>query len=779
MNLEDYKESICCGIRPAMCIDLDAFTGAVNENEYIRKHLTFASATTMPENFGFYNKIWNEENGRRLGWVKTWEVIGDIGEIATFKFDDLEITANFYDLFLSDLILKLTEQSYEKFELKYFECFNDIYEPIKNILKTTEEWNNSVIEGSDVDLEIDGFLLDPDYNMSYGSFIRLNDILGEAFTKDSELWNEVFAGLNNVSMLCDYVTDAADIVQAFREANKAYAVAMAFQEVNDEFFTIMYQAANSMENQTYANWFRNTLDHYFEIAHNGNAEFERSLSLFKDFSHMTYDRLFKNVFKNLTYQGIASLLNCAAGSVGIATFAYNTTYGLMDKICKLDKKTKAYELMTYVAPIEKAMCALEDDYANILIGSQSLESAQNYDYFYTLYKNVNLYLYQAAYDFTSATFFRKNKATELEVISRCTDQWKRSSCHAGLSQATVKKYSGVYCPVDVYAYDSEGQVLLEIINDEIVSCDESITALTFDGKKSVIYPADQDYTIKIVSREDGDMDYYVSEIDGESSLRQVEFYDIPIAENQVFDGDIPEAFDVDKTAYELRTNDVVVSSNFDSNECTCETHSTLEWRTLQAPTCIEKGEKVGYCADCGKEMIESVDINASNHVNTTNVTATASTCTVKGYTAGVYCNDCKQYISGHAEQPLAAHTLTTINQRNATCTAEGYTGDQYCTTCQQTISTGTTVGKTAHTLTVINQRDATYDADGYTGDQYCTTCQQTITTGTVIPKLEKPTDPQPQPSGGCKWCGKTHGGAFGWLVKLFHNLFAAIFGARY
>ncbi|MBQ5970595.1 MAG: hypothetical protein IJL52_10890 [Clostridia bacterium] len=216
-------------------------------------------------------------------------------------------------------------------------------------------------------------------------------------------------------------------------------------------------------------------------------------------------------------------------------------------------------------------------------------------------------------------------------------------------------------------------------------------------------------------------------------------------------------------------------------------HTWNSGTVTKAATCSATGIRTYTCSVCSGTKTETIAISSSNHVNTTNVTATASTCTVKGYTAGVYCNDCKKYISGHQEQPLAAHTLTTINQRNATCTAEGYTGDQYCTTCKQTISTGTSIGKTAHTLTVINQRDATYDAEGYTGDQYCTTCKQTITTGTAIPKLVRPTDPtptdpqpsNPQPSGGCKWCGQNHGGAFGWLVKLFHNLFAAIFGARY
>ena len=175
-------------------------------------------------------------------------------------------------------------------------------------------------------------------------------------------------------------------------------------------------------------------------------------------------------------------------------------------------------------------------------------------------------------------------------------------------------------------------------------------------------------------------------------------------------------------------------------------HTWNAGTVTKAATCTSTGIRTYTCSVCGGTKTETIAINASNHVNTTNVTATTSTCTVKGYTAGVYCNDCKKYISGHQEQPLAAHTIT-----------------------------------------VINQRDATYDAEGYTGDQYCTTCKQTITTGTAIPKLVRPTDPtptdpqpsNPQPSGGCKWCGQNHGGAFGWLVKIIHNILAAIFGAKY
>ena len=214
----------------------------------------------------------------------------------------------------------------------------------------------------------------------------------------------------------------------------------------------------------------------------------------------------------------------------------------------------------------------------------------------------------------------------------------------------------------------------------------------------------------------------------------------------------------------------------------------------KAATCIATGTKTFTCS-CGASYTETIPVNASNHVNITNVAATTSTCTAHGYTAGVYCNDCMRYISGHEAQPLAVHTLTTINQRNATCTAEGYTGDQYCTVCKQTISTGTTIGKTAHTLTTINKKNADCTTAGYTGDQYCTACKQTITKGSTTNALghtapdgngnctrcgthikdvtpTQPTQPQTNPNA-CKWCGKVHNGNFfDKLVGFFHSILA-------
>ncbi len=223
-------------------------------------------------------------------------------------------------------------------------------------------------------------------------------------------------------------------------------------------------------------------------------------------------------------------------------------------------------------------------------------------------------------------------------------------------------------------------------------------------------------------------------------------------------------------------------------------HTWNAGTVTKAATCVATGVKTYTCTVCKATKTETIAVNASNHMNKTNVAATASTCTVKGYTAGVYCNDCKKYISGHAEQPLAAHKTTTQNAKAASCTAEGYTGDQVCTVCKQTITKGTAIAKKAHTLTTVNKAEASCTAAGYTGDQYCTTCKQTITKGSAINALghanadsngnctrcgqhikdvtpSQPSNPQPNPNA-CKYCGKVHTGPFGWLIKFFHSILA-------
>ena len=192
---------------------------------------------------------------------------------------------------------------------------------------------------------------------------------------------------------------------------------------------------------------------------------------------------------------------------------------------------------------------------------------------------------------------------------------------------------------------------------------------------------------------------------------------------------------------------------------------TVSDEALAAPAnCTTPATYYYSCATCGKVQEHSTrtftvdtELDPNNHAALRTVSGTAPSCNVTGFTAGEYCDACHKWVSGHEVLP-AAHQIELRDKVEPSCEVGGSTGYEYCTRCRTILKSGNYIEPLGHTDP---------DANGN-----CTRCGAHIAEGTQ-------TEPERPASGACKWCGKDHGGAFGWLVKLFHNLFAAIFGAKY
>ena len=190
----------------------------------------------------------------------------------------------------------------------------------------------------------------------------------------------------------------------------------------------------------------------------------------------------------------------------------------------------------------------------------------------------------------------------------------------------------------------------------------------------------------------------------------------------------------------------------------CNHPTKVPCRAASRPaSCKTTSGATTICPAC-RMVFEDKTLDPTNHLFTTATEAVDPDCYHTGYTAGVQCDACKQYLSGHETLPIT-HEIEIRDAMEATCTSIGYTGSEYCTRCHQRIAVGQYQPALGH-----------LDPDE---NGNCPRC------GMHIVDDPDPVEPEPQQSGPCKWCGGTHGGAFGWLVKLFHNLFAAIFGARY
>lgn len=121
--------------------------------------------------------------------------------------------------------------------------------------------------------------------------------------------------------------------------------------------------------------------------------------------------------------------------------------------------------------------------------------------------------------------------------------WMMASDTVAMYKSRFKGIA-VACPVDVYVRDSQGRLVACIENDEV---DEAIMqdglAATVDehGVKKVDIPDDDTYSVELVATGDGEMDYTVSEYEGEGTLlRQVQFCDVPLSEGERFEGEVSE-----------------------------------------------------------------------------------------------------------------------------------------------------------------------------------------------------------------------------------------------
>lgn len=584
-----------------------------DEKFYIAITAYFAENTHMPENFGFYNKVWKNapNKWRRLAASRVWSTLGDVGKVMTFSFDDLSITADYYDIYLTELIVRMNNTSATgEIKSKAMSGLEKTWKALKKLLKSSDQWEESVKDGKKFFKELEGvFFEKKDKEISEETKNALSKLLRGIYKSKPEAFNKVFSKLNMINVISGYISDGFDIANYFIKTVNAYQSAVAYKEYGQELFDILYEAAANMENDKYSNWFKNAIDKYYSTAMSDDILISAINDSLGDAIYLAYDIVFKEVIKNVTYSVCAKVLGCTAGAFAASAFAvsatYNITYFVLDKLLGLGGKTEAIYIMNYISEVEKGLCAVEDHYATKLCSKNSLTNANSYNLVYKVLKNTNLYLYQAGYSFCSL-----NKETDdMEVLTMCTDTWNEINPVKRLPSSVSKKYISTQCPVDVIIYNSSNDVVLRIKNEKIEKCNEDITALVFDGKKSVILPNNCDYRIEITPREKGKMDYYISELSNDYPERKLEYYDLPLVENNAYSGTIPAEQLLDKSQYSLLNNGRELICNYDSIDSkeTCgDNHVFGEWTIERESDCVSAGIKYHVCETCGIRSAEYV-----------------------------------------------------------------------------------------------------------------------------------------------------------------------------
>lgn len=99
---------------------------------------------------------------------------------------------------------------------------------------------------------------------------------------------------------------------------------------------------------------------------------------------------------------------------------------------------------------------------------------------YKMLAMTNKYLYNCMYKMSASDkglkigdkhFFRVPELMKLGTIY--TNMWNRNKCH-GKVLTNRYKYTSIQCPVDVYIYDAQNQLVLSIINEQVELNDDEL-----------------------------------------------------------------------------------------------------------------------------------------------------------------------------------------------------------------------------------------------------------------------------------------------------------------
>ena len=541
------------------------------DTSFIKAHMTsWDNVVKMHEEKSFSHNT-SVDSEVKLGACKIWAALGDIGKLASLSIDGYKTNMNYFDAYVADILLKFINndlpEALEKKATVAFDKYHEWYGYFSDGMKTMEEWKESVDKTTEIDL-LKFFKFD-DYTPSKRSTqLLLNMCFSDSNFKQkvAPLFYQMGCAANTVDQVCNKIKSATDTINAFREVYNAVVLANAYRDVMDEFYIILEDSAERMKDidKDYAAEFMKSVAKAKSKAYlDVSSVVSELLSCGEPLAKLVYNQLGKTALKGFLYHQIAKVCGLdVTGSVAAAIFAYKTTYSILDQFLKVGDLTEQYEIMNHVSPIEFSLYSqVISTYRNML-NNLTYDSAVTYDAAVRLWKQTNIYLYDAAYKFTKANVLhnaldaitKKDYSDEMDTIASYKNDWESFSCHNETVHNMSYKKVTVKCPVDVFVYIGADSLAASIVNEEIETQADNITILIAEGEKTVIYPSTEPYTVKVTARESGEMTYCVTELSDVTVLRRVKTENIPLQAGQTFEARLPTEADGIKEGYALHTN---------------------------------------------------------------------------------------------------------------------------------------------------------------------------------------------------------------------------------
>ena len=228
---------------------------------------------------------------------------------------------------------------------------------------------------------------------------------------------------------------------------------------------------------------------------------------------------------------------------------------------------------------------------------------------------------------------------------------------------------------------------------------------------------------------------------------------------------------------------------------------SFAWVIDTPETCGKNGVKHEECTACGATRSENTPIPATGAHHFVWVIDTNATCGLAGV-QHEECTVCGATRSENTPIPATgAHHFVWVIDTNATCAVPGVKHEK-CTDCNAVRSENTPIPATgAHAFTKQDavpgaQRSAADCEHAATYYYTCAVCgavehsdSHTFQNGAALGHTAPNSDgkctrcgkqiaePERDPNA-CPYCGEVHGGLFGWLIRIIHNILFRIRGAK-
>lgn len=125
---------------------------------------------------------------------------------------------------------------------------------------------------------------------------------------------------------------------------------------------------------------------------------------------------------------------------------------------------------------------------------------------------------------------------------------------------TLEKYDlhTIRCPVDIYVYDKNGEILLGSIIDDIVSENNTIYMYLDGEAKCFELPHLKEYTIKLVGNDIGFMTYSISEYDQDNVyIQTTDFYNVDLSPQLTYTVDKMKINNIEEFVLESNQNEII------------------------------------------------------------------------------------------------------------------------------------------------------------------------------------------------------------------------------